>query len=131
MSNGRDLYHRHYCPKGHRVFPFDGMESLTVAPKPGRSGNPILLYSYNSGLRESNPENVARQAYCWTCKEWVETTRMSRMDTELLYLKRKGVQFRFPNGKIMAEPPEKIFVKTLETRMEERRAGGGTITLKR
>lgn len=131
MSNGRDLYHRHYCPKGHRVFPYDSMESLTIAPLPGASGNPVLLFSYNSHLREKNPDQIARQAFCWTCREWVQTTRLSRMDTQLLYLKRQGVQFRFPNGKIVTAPPEKIFVKTLETRIEERRIGGGTITLKR
>lgn len=131
MSNGRDLYHRHYCPKGHRVFPYDSMESLTVAPKPGASGKPILLYSYNSALREKNPENIARQAYCWVCKEWVETTRENRFDTQLRYLRRAGVQFRFPNGKVVAEPPAKIFVKNLDLRMEERRAVGGVVTLKR
>lgn len=131
-ASGRDLYHRHYCTTcKSRVYPYDSMEALTVAPVLGASKRQILLYSANSYRRDKNPDEVSRMAWCWLCSKWTETYRENRLDTELRYLKRSGVMFRFPNGKIEAEPAEKTFVKALDNRIEERRVGGGTISVRR
>lgn len=131
--NGKnDLYHRHYCKTcKNRVFPYDSMESLTVAPILGASKRQILLFSANSYRRDKNPEEISRMAWCWVCHKWTETFRENRMDIELRYLRRSGVLFRFPNGKIEDAPNEKTFVRTLDSRIEEKRAGSGTISVRR
>lgn len=127
-----DLYHRHYCTTcDSRCYPYDSMESLTVAPEIGASKRQILLFSANNYQREKNPNDISRTAWCWRCNKWTSTYRENRLDTELRYLKRNGVMFRFPNGKIEAEPAEKTFVKALDNRIEERRAGAGTISVRR
>lgn len=130
VKNGRhitdykgDLYHRHYCrDAGHRVFPYDSLESLTQAPKPGAKGNPILLYSFNSHRREQ--DDTSRTAWCWSCQKWVDTYRETRTDTILKYMKRNGVTLRFAD-----QVSERTFVRRLENRIEDRRAGGGTLTI--
>ncbi len=128
-KNGRDLYHRHYCRTcDTRVFPYDSLESLTVAPAPGARGVPVLLFSANSRKREQNPEDVSRVAWCWRCNKFTETYRETKYDTMVRYLRRRGVHFRF-NGKNLPAEPEPKMVKALDERIEERR-GSGTITIR-
>lgn len=130
LANYRgDLYHRHYCKVcDNRVFPYDSLEALTIAPEPGAKGNPVLLYSSNS-RKAAQSEEVSRTAWCWRCEKFTETYRETKYDTMVRYLRRRGVQFRF-NGKNLPAEPEPRMVRALDDRIEERRAGGGTLTLK-
>jgi len=117
-----DLYHRHYCRScGQRVYPYDSLEALTVAPEAGARGGPILLYSANS-RKARTEEGPGRLAWCWSENKWVETYRETRFDTMLRYLKRNGVEFRFRGKSVSpADLPERRMTEALEQRIEERR----------
>lgn len=92
MANRKGLKRilvRHYCSDcGSRVIPFDKFEKRTEAPEVGKSGDPVLLISYNSDHREE------RIAWCFSCKGFRTCERLGEAEILELYAKRRGVHVR-------------------------------------
>lgn len=84
---------RYFCTDCNaRVSPFDTREQLTLAPEVGRSGDQVLLSSYNNYRRE---KGEALKAWCWTCDCWVDSYGLTALDLDYRYYERRGVVFRF------------------------------------
>lgn len=116
-----NLYPGHFCPTcGNVVRPGAQAEAATIAPEIGRSGNPILLSSYNNYLAAANPENPSRIGYCFNCKEWVTTKRLSVLELRYMYATRAGVSFRFTDGSVRAgdEKKARAIVNLIAARLE-------------
>lgn len=115
-------YVRYFCVHcDGRVLPYDSFEALTEAPKPGVSGNPVLLYTYNSRRAELGEDQ--RSAWCFRCDRIVEGKREGKMEIMLRYLRRRGVTFRAVNVE-----DEGAMVKALNRKMQQRK-GVGVIQL--
>lgn len=112
MSKIARLSARYYDNQNHRCFPYDGFESLTEAPEPGRKG-PILLFSLNNKVKGMNP---IKWAWCFVCDEWVQATRRTQHQVMLDYVRRTNVQMRVDGG-------ERQRILALTQRLEEKRRG--------
>jgi hypothetical protein len=110
---------RYFCATCNgRVSPFDSREQLTEAPEAGKSGDPVLLSSYNMSRRSGH---APLKAWCFVCDGWVETYGLSALDLDYRYFERRGVVFRF-NGR-----SKQAFANELESRRANARIGVLTI----
>lgn len=86
------FYRRYYCTTcNHRVFPYDTFEVLTEAPKLGKSGKQVLLFSHH-GSRDQNDGN--RWVYCDHCHQWREARKKTYGEVLTEYCERNGVVMR-------------------------------------
>lgn len=99
VGKRRQLVGRHFCENcDNRVLPYDSFERDTEAPELGASGTRILLASANTALARTDPDNPSRIAWCFACKRWTETYRLTQGDLVQRYLNRRGVEFRHRKG---------------------------------
>ena len=106
---------RFFCTKDprHRVFPYDSLESLTLAPVTGKTGEGVLLISLNAQLAKAGSDY--RWGYCWACGEWVQASRRTRDQVMRDYLQRQGVSFRVEGRGIRER------IEELQDRIDQKR----------
>lgn len=124
-----NLWPGHFCPECNgTVKPGAIYEDATIAPEPGRKGNPILLKSLNSRLGHQDPNDPSRIGWCFNCQDWVHTYRKTTIDVRFEYAAREGVSFRFNDTVIGGGVKKaKSIASNLEARADERRAGSGMV----
>jgi hypothetical protein len=102
VANGRVReLSRFFCDNcNSMVFPHTKFDAETVAPEPGKRGEPILLSTYNNSNREN------QVAWCLNCKDLVGTRRLGEVEIWSMYIHRRGVTMRFDQLRDMV--PRKV-----------------------
>lgn len=91
------------CPDGHgRLAPYSKYDAETEAPEPGKSGESILLRSFNN----ANPDS--KLAWCFGCQAMVECKRVGEAEIWAMFLNRRGIKVRTQRLRELKIVPRKV-----------------------